>query len=140
MYVRKHPFCHFSQDADFGVHPGDFLHPHVNGPDDPNDCRSPVHGICHELLRATGTLGVAFAATGAAFPFFSPFLGWLGVFLTGSDTSSNALFESLQSITAERLGFNQILNSRFAGYNGKRLSARRTAGSQTHAPGWLLSE
>ena len=47
---------------------------------------------------ATGTLGLAFAASGAAFPFFSPFLGWLGVFLTGSDTSSNALFGSLQSI------------------------------------------
>ena len=58
---------------------------------------------------ATGTLGLAFAATGAAFPFFSPFLGWLGVFLTGSDTSSNALFGSLQAITAERLGFSRVL-------------------------------
>jgi L-lactate transport len=58
---------------------------------------------------ATGTLGLAFAATGAAFPFFSPFLGWLGVFLTGSDTSSNALFGSLQAITAERLGFSPVL-------------------------------
>jgi L-lactate transport len=58
---------------------------------------------------ATGTLGLAFAATGAAFPFFSPFLGWLGVFLTGSDTSSNALFGSLQAITAQRLGFSPVL-------------------------------
>lgn len=58
---------------------------------------------------ATGTLGLAFAASGAAFPFFSPFLGWLGVFLTGSDTSSNALFGSLQAITAERLGFSPVL-------------------------------
>jgi lactate permease len=58
---------------------------------------------------ATGTLGLGFAATGAAFPFFSPFLGWLGVFLTGSDTSSNALFGSLQAITAERLGFSPVL-------------------------------
>jgi L-lactate transport len=58
---------------------------------------------------ATGTLGLAFAATGTAFPFFSPFLGWLGVFLTGSDTSSNALFGSLQAITAERLGFSPVL-------------------------------
>ena len=41
---------------------------------------------------ATATLGLAFAATGAMFPFFSALLGWLGVFLTGSDTSSNALF------------------------------------------------
>ncbi len=45
----------------------------------------------------SSTLGLAFAATGALFPFFSPFLGWLGVFLTGSDTSSNALFANLQS-------------------------------------------
>src|ERR1039458_6020070 len=41
---------------------------------------------------ATGTLGLAFSATGRAFPFFSPIMGWLGVFLTGSDTSANALF------------------------------------------------
>src|SRR5674476_840281 len=41
---------------------------------------------------ATATLGLAFAATGARFPFFSALLGWLGVFLTGSDTSANALF------------------------------------------------
>ena len=40
----------------------------------------------------TSTLGLAFAATGALFPFFSAMLGWTGVFLTGSDTSSNALF------------------------------------------------
>jgi L-lactate transport len=44
---------------------------------------------------ATGTLGLAFSATGRAFPFFSPLMGWLGVFLTGSDTSSNALFGNL---------------------------------------------
>ena len=43
---------------------------------------------------ATATLGLAFAATGAVFPFFSAMLGWLGVFLTGSDTSANALFGS----------------------------------------------
>jgi hypothetical protein len=58
---------------------------------------------------AIGTLGLAFSATGAAFPFFSPLLGWLGVFLTGSDTSSNALFGNLQTITAGRLGFSPIL-------------------------------
>ena len=45
---------------------------------------------------ATGTLGLAFAATGVMFPFFSAMLGWLGVFLTGSDTSANALFGPLQ--------------------------------------------
>ena len=58
---------------------------------------------------ATATLGLAFAATGAAFPFFSALLGWLGVFLTGSDTSSNALFGSLQEITAHRLGLSATL-------------------------------
>jgi lactate permease len=54
---------------------------------------------------ATATLGLAFAASGALFPFFSPLLGWLGVFLTGSDTSANALFGNLQVVTAGRLGF-----------------------------------
>ncbi len=44
------------------------------------------------------------AHTGDAFPFFSPFLGWLGVFLTGSDTSSNALFSALQATTAQQIG------------------------------------
>jgi lactate permease len=58
---------------------------------------------------ATATLGLAFAATGRAFPFFSALLGWLGVFLTGSDTSSNALFGSLQVVTAGRLGMNPVL-------------------------------
>ncbi len=58
---------------------------------------------------ATGTLGLAFAATGVLFPFFSSLLGWLGVFLTGSDTSSNALFGPLQVVTANRLGMNPVL-------------------------------
>jgi lactate permease len=55
------------------------------------------------------TLGLAFTKTGALYPFFAAFLGWLGVALTGSDTSSNVLFGSLQKITAEQLGFNPIL-------------------------------
>ncbi len=55
------------------------------------------------------TLGLAFTKTGALYPFFATFLGWLGVALTGSDTSSNVLFGSLQKITAEQLGFNPIL-------------------------------
>jgi len=58
---------------------------------------------------ATATLGLAFAATGAMFPFFSSLLGWLGVFLTGSDTSANALFGTLQVITADRLSLNPAL-------------------------------
>ena len=50
------------------------------------------------------TLGLAFTQTGWLYPFFAALLGWLGVALTGSDTSSNALFGSLQKITAEQLG------------------------------------
>ncbi len=57
---------------------------------------------------ATATLGLGFAATGRMFPFFSALLGWIGVFLTGSDTSSNALFGSLQVVTATRLGFSPV--------------------------------
>jgi lactate permease len=57
----------------------------------------------------TATLGLAFAATGALFPFFSAFLGWLGVFLTGSDTSANALFGNLQVVTANTLGLSPDL-------------------------------
>ncbi len=58
---------------------------------------------------ATGTLGLAFAATGALFPVFSALLGWLGVFLTGSDTSANALFGTLQVVTAGKLGLSPVL-------------------------------
>jgi len=54
-------------------------------------------------------LGLAFTRTGWFYPFFGTFLGWLGVALTGSDTSSNALFGSLQSITSKQLGINPIL-------------------------------
>jgi len=55
------------------------------------------------------TLGLAFTRTGRLYPFFATLLGWLGVALTGSDTSSNVLFGSLQKITAQQLGFNPIL-------------------------------
>jgi len=79
---------------------------------------------------ATVTLGLAFAATGAAFPFFSSMLGWLGVFLTGSDTSANALFGNLQVVTAERLGLNPLLmaaaNSS-GGVMGKMISLQSIA-------------
>lgn len=54
-------------------------------------------------------MGLAFTRTGRLYPFFAAFLGWLGVALTGSDTSSNALFGSLQRITAEQLGLDPIL-------------------------------
>jgi lactate permease len=55
------------------------------------------------------TLGLAFTRTGWLYPFFGTLLGWLGVALTGSDTSSNVLFGSLQKITAQQLGFNPVL-------------------------------
>ena len=55
------------------------------------------------------TMGLAFASTGWLFPFFSPLLGWLGVALTGSDTSSNVLFGNLQQVTAKQLGFSPLL-------------------------------
>jgi lactate permease len=55
------------------------------------------------------TLGLAFTKTGVLYPFFAAMLGWLGVALTGSDTSANALFGSLQRITAERLGLDPVL-------------------------------
>ena len=74
---------------------------------------------------ATATLGLAFAATGVLFPYFSALLGWLGVFLTGSDTSSNALFGSLQVVTAGRLGMNPVLmaaGNSAGGVMGKMIS------------------
>ncbi|NTV81598.1 MAG: L-lactate permease [Candidatus Aminicenantes bacterium] len=55
------------------------------------------------------TLGLAFAGTGVLYPFFGTMLGWLGVALTGSDTSSNVLFGSLQRISAEQLGLSPVL-------------------------------
>jgi L-lactate permease len=78
----------------------------------------------------TATLGLAFAATGAAFPFFSAFLGWLGVFLTGSDTSANALFGPLQVVTAGRLGINATLaaaTNSAGGVMGKMISLQSIA-------------
>jgi L-lactate transport len=79
---------------------------------------------------ATATLGLAFAASGRLFPFFSPLLGWLGVFLTGSDTSANALFGNLQVVTASRLGFEPTLmaaaNSA-GGVVGKMISVQNIA-------------
>ncbi len=74
---------------------------------------------------ATGTLGLAFAATGFMFPFFSAILGWLGVFLTGSDTSANALFGNLQVVTATHLGLNPVLmaaSNSSGGVMGKMIS------------------
>ncbi len=57
----------------------------------------------------SSTLGLMLAQTGSSFTFFSPFLGWLGVFLTGSDTSANALFAALQATTAHQIGVSDVL-------------------------------
>jgi lactate permease len=78
----------------------------------------------------TSTLGLALAGTGKAFPFFSAFVGWLGVFLTGSDTSANALFGNLQVVTANALGLNPILTASVnsaAGVMGKMISVQSIA-------------
>ncbi len=78
----------------------------------------------------TSTLGLAFAATGLAFPFFSALLGWLGVVLSGSVTSSNALFGNLQVITANSLDMNPILTASTnaaGGVMGKMLSPQSIA-------------
>jgi len=74
---------------------------------------------------ASATLGLTFAATGASFPFFSALLGWMGVFLTGSDTSANALFGNLQVVTATKLGLSPILmaaSNSSGGVMGKMIS------------------
>jgi len=73
------------------------------------------------------TLGLAFTRTGVLYPFFAVFLGWLGVALTGSDTSSNVMFGSLQRITADQLGLSPVLiaaaNSS-GGVMGKMIAAQ----------------
>ncbi len=66
-------------------------------------------GTLTRLSGIDATLGLAFAATGVLYPFFGTLLGWLGVALTGSDTSSNILFGNLQKITSEQLGLSPIL-------------------------------
>ena len=79
---------------------------------------------------ATVTLGLAFAATGTLFPYFSAMLGWLGVFLSGSDTSANALFGNLQVVTSNQLSFDPAImasaNSA-GGVMGKMISLQSLA-------------
>jgi lactate permease len=97
--------------------------------------RVPVLVICQvlglaSLTRFAGTdaiLGLAFTVSGPLYPFFAAYLGWLGVFLTGSDTASNALFGSLQRITAEQLHLNPILaaaTNSTGGVMGKMIDAQ----------------
>ena len=82
------------------------------------------------LTRYCGTdavLGLAFTGAGVMYPFFAAYLGWLGVFLTGSDTASNALFGSLQRITAQQLKLNEILivaTNSTGGVMGKMIDAQ----------------
>jgi lactate permease len=82
------------------------------------------------LTRYAGTdavLGLAFTGAGWFYPFFAAYLGWLGVFLTGSDTASNALFGSLQRITAQQLGLNEVLivaTNSTGGVMGKMIDAQ----------------
>ncbi len=78
----------------------------------------------------TYTLGLAFAATGVLFPFFASFIGWLGVALTGSDTSSNALFSNLQKVTAQQIGISPNLTvgaNSSGGVLGKMISPQNLA-------------
>ena len=73
------------------------------------------------------TMGLALAATGFLFPFFSPLIGWLGVALTGSDTSSNVLFGNLQQVTAQQLNLSPILmaaSNSSGGVMGKMIDAQ----------------
>lgn len=73
------------------------------------------------------TLGLAFAQTGWVYPFFGALLGWLGVALTGSDTSSNVLFGGLQKITAQQLGLSPVLmaaSNSSGGVMGKMIDAQ----------------
>ncbi|HLL98863.1 MAG TPA: lactate permease LctP family transporter [Rubrobacteraceae bacterium] len=85
------------------------------------------------LLNYSGityTLGLAFAATGVLFPFFASFIGWLGVALTGSDTSSNALFANLQKVTAQQIGVSPNLTvgaNSSGGVLGKMISPQNLA-------------
>jgi lactate permease len=73
------------------------------------------------------TMGLALAGTGMLFPFFSPIIGWLGVALTGSDTSSNVLFGNLQKVSAQQLGLSPVLmasSNSCGGVMGKMIDAQ----------------
>ncbi|UJG56984.1 L-lactate permease [Bacillus paralicheniformis] len=76
------------------------------------------------------TLGMSLAMTGSMFAFFSPVLGWLGVFITGSDTSANLLFGSLQKVTAQSVGMEPVLSvaaNSSGGVTGKMISPQSIA-------------
>jgi lactate permease len=84
-------------------------------------------GFTTRYSGSDSTMGLAFASTGWMFPFFSPLLGWLGVALTGSDTSSNVLFGNLQVVSANAIGMNPILaaaSNSTGGVMGKMIDAQ----------------
>ena len=84
-------------------------------------------GFTTRYAGSDATMGLALASTGVAFPFFSPLLGWLGVALTGSDTSSNVLFGNLQQITAQQVGISPLLaaaSNSSGGVMGKMIDAQ----------------
>jgi lactate permease len=99
-------------------------------------------GTLTRLSGIDATLGLAFAGTGVLYPFFGTLLGWLGVALTGSDTSSNILFGNLQKITATQLGISPILmaaaNSS-GGVMGKMIDAQSIVVAST-ATNWFGHE
>ena len=103
-----------------------------------SELKRPIYSIGMVLAFAfvanysglSATLALLLAGTGAMFTFFSPFLGWLGVFLTGSDTSSNALFCSLQATTAQQIGVSDTLlvaANTTGGVTGKMISPQSIA-------------
>jgi lactate permease len=84
-------------------------------------------GFTTRYAGSDATMGLAFASTGHFFPFFSALLGWLGVALTGSDTSSNVLFGNLQQVTAQQVGISPILaasTNSSGGVMGKMIDAQ----------------
>lgn len=103
-----------------------------------NELKTPIYSIGMVLAFAfianysglSATLALALAHTGQAFTFFSPFLGWVGVFLTGSDTSANALFSALQATTAQQIGVPEVLlvaANTSGGVTGKMISPQSIA-------------
>lgn len=84
-------------------------------------------GFTTRFSGTDATIGLALASTGFLFPFFSPLIGWLGVAVTGSDTSSNVLFGNLQQVTAQQLNFSPILmasSNSSGGVMGKMIDAQ----------------
>jgi lactate permease len=84
-------------------------------------------GFTTRYAGADAAMGLALAATGAFFPFFSPLIGWLGAALTGSDTSSNVLFGNVQQVAAGHLGISPVITAAAnssGGVMGKMIDAQ----------------